>query len=339
MKATATDDYLKIAEQLKNKNFSQVYLLYGEEVYLRNQYRQKLISALSAPDDTMNVAYYSGKDISEGNIIDLAETMPFLAERRLIVIDDSGFCKNASDKIADYLGGDIAETTIILFTESDVDKRNKVFKTIEKKGMAVDFTRQTEKTLFLWVSTKLRSVNKTMAQSVFRLFLEKTGDDMERMNTELEKLICFAWDRTEITASDVNAMCTEQLTDRIFEMVRAIGEKKTRRALDLYYDLLALKNTPFQILYMINRQFSMLLTMKDLSGKGMPANLIAERMKMRDFAVKQNLNQTRQFTLKQLEQALRDGVQTEQDAKSGRLDAQLGVEMLILKYSSTESAV
>lgn len=67
-------------EDLKTGEFKQVYLLYGEEVYLKKQYKQKMSQAMISAGDTMNYAYYEGKGINVREIIDLAETMPFLGE-------------------------------------------------------------------------------------------------------------------------------------------------------------------------------------------------------------------------------------------------------------------
>ena len=78
---------------IKEKKFPGVYLLYGEEVYLKRQYRDKLLAALTLPGDTMNFSAYQGKDINPGELIDLAETLPFFAEKRVILVEDSGFFK------------------------------------------------------------------------------------------------------------------------------------------------------------------------------------------------------------------------------------------------------
>ena len=92
-----------LMEDIKNKQFKNIYLLTGEEVYLRMQYRKKLKEALVEDGDTMNVAIFSGKGTDPKEIIDLAETMPFFAEHRVILIDDSGFTKNACPELAEYI--------------------------------------------------------------------------------------------------------------------------------------------------------------------------------------------------------------------------------------------
>ena len=124
-------------EDIKNKQFKNIYLLTGEEVYLRMQYRKKLKEALVEDGDTMNVAIFSGKGTDPKEIIDLAETMPFFAEHRVILIDDSGFTKNACPELADYVA-QIPESTCIILNEAEVDKRGKLYKAIKSKGRVVE---------------------------------------------------------------------------------------------------------------------------------------------------------------------------------------------------------
>ena len=90
-----------IDNDIKTGQFKQIYLLYGEEQYLIRQYRDKLKHALAADDDTMNFSAFSGSDINQKEIIDLAETLPFFADRRLILIEDSGLFKKSAEELAD----------------------------------------------------------------------------------------------------------------------------------------------------------------------------------------------------------------------------------------------
>lgn len=132
-----------LVQDIKTNDFKNIYLLYGEEEYLKKQYRQKLQDALISPDDTVNLNFYEGKNISVQELIDQAETMPFFADRRLLVIEDSGFFKSASVELAEYLE-QVPETTYFLFVESEVDKRQKMYKAVQKKGRIVEFAAQKE---------------------------------------------------------------------------------------------------------------------------------------------------------------------------------------------------
>ena len=90
-------------EDLKTGQFSQIYLLYGEENYLKKQYKERFVKAMLPQGDTMNYAYYEGKGVEIREVIDLAETLPFFAERRLIVFENTGLFKSSGADLAEYI--------------------------------------------------------------------------------------------------------------------------------------------------------------------------------------------------------------------------------------------
>ena len=171
-----------IDEDIKTGNFKQIYLFYGEEGYLKKQYRDKLKAALCADEggmsmgagSDMNFSAFEGKDINPKEVIDLAETLPFFADRRVILIENSGFFKNACDDLADYLT-QVAPTTFFLFIEEEVDKRSKMYKAVKKDGKIVEFATQTEELLTRWILSRLKKEGKNITGNVMQLFLSKTG--------------------------------------------------------------------------------------------------------------------------------------------------------------------
>lgn len=321
-----------IDEDIKSGSFQSVYLLYGEESYLKRQYGQKLRQALVKSDDTMNASYYEGKNVNPGEMIDLAETLPFFAERRLIYVENSGVFKASCEELADYMKH-IAKTTCFVFVEDEVDKRSKMYKAVRNAGRVVEFPRQGQEILTRWILSRLKRENKKIIQPVLQLFLEKTGDDMEYIDRELEKLFCYTLEREVISEEDVEAVCVGQTTGKIYEMVDKIAEKKQKQALELYYDLLALKEPPMRILFLIARQFQILLQVKDLKRQGYDNKFIASKAKIPEFAVRKNAAQAGRFKTDQLKEAVADCVQTEEDVKTGILNDRMAVELLIVRYS------
>lgn len=322
-----------IDNDIKMGQLKNVYLLYGTEDYLKRQYRDKLKHALVEPDDTMNFSAYEGKDINPKELIDLSETLPFFKEKRMILVENSGFFKNSCDDLAEYMS-QVPESTCFVFVEEEVDKRSKLFKAASRAGSAVEFETPKGDMLVRWILGRIQREGKKITQSVMQLFLSKTGSDMENIDKELEKLICYTLDKTEISAADVEAICTGQTENKIFEMIDAISAKNQKKALDLYYGLLALKEAPMRILFLIARQFQNLLLIKSMSAKGYPAVSIAKTAGMPSFAVQKNLRQAGAFKINQLKEAIEDCGQAEEDVKTGRMADQLAVELLIVKYSA-----
>ena len=320
-------------QDIKTGEFKQIYLLYGEEAFLKNSYKNRLKEAIIG-DDTMNFASFEGKGLDVDELIRLADTMPFFAERRLILVEDSGFFKSASDALVQYLPS-MPDTTILLFVETEVDKRNRLYKKVKDMGYAAELNRQDSAQLARWAGGILTREQKKITKHTMELFLSMAGDDMENIRMELEKLISYTLGREVITDEDVMAVCTVQVTNRIFEMVSAIVNRQPRKAMDLYEDLLTLKEPPMRILFLIARQFNQLLQVKDLMGKGMDKGTIASKLKMQPFVVGKTMPQARQFGREQILSYVEFCVETEEAVKSGRLQDRLAVELLITReYNS-----
>ena len=322
-----------ILRDIKEQDFKQIYLLFGVEDYLRKQYREKLKSALLQEDDTVNYTYYEGSDINVAAVIDQAETMPFFADRRLIVIENSGLFKHNGEQLAEYLTN-LSITSFFIFVEPEIDKRSKLFKTVRDNGRAVEFAIQDEGTLKRWIRSLVAKENKTISESALNTMLEKTGNDMENIRRELEKLICYALDRSEIGREDVETVCTVRISNRIFDMINAIADKKQKEALKLYYDLLELKEPPMRILFLITRQFNLLLQVKELKKKGFDAKKIAEKTGLHTFLIGKYATQAEKFANKSLRQALEDCIMADESVKTGRMIDKMSVELLIVRYSS-----
>ena len=318
-----------LQEDLKTGNFKHIYLLYGEEAYLVRQYRDPLRDSLCVEGDTMNTSVFSGKDIRPASLIDLSETMPFFAERRVIFVENSGFFKKSPEDLAAYLG-ELPETTYFIFVEEEVDKRGKMYKQVKKFGSVVEFKRQTDAVLMQWILGKLKKENKRITRPVMELFLDKTGTDMELITQELEKLLCYTMEKDVIEAADVEAICANQINGKIFDMVDAIGRKEQKKALDLYYDLLMLKEPAMRILYLVTRHFQILMQLRDMTGKGFDNKQMAAKAGVPEFAVRKYLGQAKSFSLAQLEEIVRASVQTDENIKTGQMADQLAVELLII---------
>lgn len=323
----------RITEDIKTGQLKQIYLLYGEEAYLVRQYRDRLLEAMLGGGDKMNVNRYEGKGVPVPEVIDMAETLPFFSDRRVIILENTELLKSGGEKLSEYLKSP-AQSSSFIIVEREVDKRSSLYKTIKKYGYAAEFGRQDAKTLQKWVLGMLKKENKQISSQTLQVFLEGCGDDMENIRKELEKLLCYTLDKDVITTEDVKEICVPQIQNHIFDMIEAIAAGNSERALGLYYDLLALREPPMRILALIGRQFNMLLQVKELAEKGYPQALIAEKTGLHGFVAGKYMRQAAGFKMSFLKRALEDCVRADYDIKSGKMADGLSVELLIVKYGS-----
>ena len=209
-----------------------------------------------------------------------------------------------------------------------------MYKAVKSKGRVVEMARQDEKTLLYWVAGNVKKEGYKIKEQTARYLLSTTGTDMENLEKELEKLFCYCMGKEEIEVRDIEAICTTQITNKIFEMVEAVAVRNQKKALDYYYDLLALKEPPMRILYLLTRQFKLLLEVKDLAGKRYDKAAIAKTVGLHPFVAGKYMQQCRTFEKKELRSILEDAVDTEEMVKTGRLNDVMSVELFIVKYSA-----
>ncbi len=323
----------EIRENIKNGSFHRVYLLYGPETYLRSQYCSMLVKALVPEGDEMNFTRFAEKDTDEAAVMSQAETLPFFADRRVILVENSGFFKNKTEELAAYLE-QLPEYLILIFSEKEADKRTRMFKAAQKYGHVTEFAVQNEDMLVRWVLGRITKAGKKIRASDMQQFLSATGTDMTNIDNELEKLLSYCAEKEVITGGDIEAVCTPQLTSQIFDMVRAVTEHRQKEALDLYYDLLALKEPPMRILYLITRQYNQLLHIGAMLREGLPQQEIAANAGVPPFVVKKSMSLLRRYPEEQLQMILEELTGMEEDVKTGRLADTLSVELAIVHLSA-----
>ncbi len=327
----------QLNEELKQGVFRPCYLIYGEEAYLRFQDRDKILDALGVDDSSMNFNRYNADKCPVEEIISMADTMPFLADKRVILVEDSGLFKSGSPELSEYLKNP-SDTTVFIFVEEEVDKRKDMFKAVSKTGFEIECIVQTDDMLKAWIANRFKGEGKSISPRAAAFFLDRAGTDMSNIVNEIEKLTCYCMDRNEIKEEDIDAICANYLTGSIFGMTDAIAERNQKKAVELYYDLLALKEKPQKILALITRQFNLMLQAKEMTDNGKSTGEIASSLKLVPYVAGKYQKWARTYTFEQLKDALELCVANDAAAKSGKLNSIISVEMVIVKCSQSAKA-
>ena len=324
----------QINQDIQTNTIKAFYLLFGKEDYLKHQYRDKLVKALAEPEDNMNVSVFQGNGLNVQELLEIANTLPFFAPQRVIVVENSNLFKKTPDNLEKQLEG-LPESTHIIFVENEVDKRNRLYKWVGKNGYACELDTPDEKMLLSWIKGLCREEGKTMDDTAIFYFVEHMGTDMLLLRNELEKLFCYKLQEDTITVEDVQKVCVSQATSKMFAMLDAIGMHNQPQALSLYRDLLALKESPIGILRMLLRHFNILMQISALSAEGKNNKEMAAACAIPPFSVKKYAAQASKYTFEKLQNMVEMCQDTEQQIKSGNIKDLVAVELLIINFSST----
>lgn len=322
----------KIKADLKARSFERIYLFYGKESYLCRAYKKQFIKAIVNDGDDMNYSYFENAGDKLLQIENIADTMPFFADRRLIVLENTGLFKKDND-FADYIPM-LPETTTIIIIESEVDKRSRLYKTIAKTGYACEFNRQSPAELRDFACRWAARAGKQLSTGLADLLIGTVGDDMNTIVNELDKVIAYCGDRELITKADIEEMCTPQIEGRVFELVEALITRNKSKAFEIYGDLLAMRESAFGILALIRKNYQRLLCVRELEDKALGISEISSRIQTPDWLVRKLKVQIKGYSPQKLQRAVGETVNTEFAIKTGDIGEQMGLEILLANLLS-----
>lgn len=319
-----------ILDDIKKASFKPIYLIYGEEGKLREDATKKLADAILSDD---GVADSFGEDLDVGELINSANTLSFFGGLRLVKVKDSGvFSSAADDGLLEYFKAP-NPSTVVIFNEKKVDKRNKLYKAISKTGYALECKKAKPKDVRDFVIRTSKANSKRFEKNALDLFTSNLDADLSMADNELEKLMTFTLGKEAIAPEDVDNIVTKKLDNRIFDLVDAVCQKRTAIALDIFSNMILLKESPVMILISLARQFRMILQYKFLSMH-MGHQDIVKRLGAHPYAVSKVAACSKSFSSKALMEALTDCRDLMKSAFSGNIELERGIEILILKYTA-----
>ena len=340
----------------KKDTVKNVYLFYGEEKYKKRLLRENLKKAVTGGND-MNYSYFEGNSIDFAAVYDSVVTLPFFADRRLVIVENcerfkakggkgkstdeekeetasKGAEATTQDAMILKILEDLPPTTCLAFFEESAAKNKKIFKLIEKKGETVACDADQDRDVITWLEKGFRMAGKQVNRNVLQLLVDRVGTDYDKLHAEYEKILGFVGDAPEVTAGDIRAIVSEDVESKIFDMLGAMGRKNVKKVLEKYHDLLVNRTAPLFILSMLRSQFRLLLQTAEIRNKGYSTQETARILGKRDFMIRNAEEYLRGgFKMKDVRDILEAIADTDQKIKLGEMNDQIGVELLLVKYS------
>jgi len=327
-------DILK--SQIKSKKLGKLYLFYGEEQHLLNMYLTEVEKLLIDPaTESMNKIILEGK-VEAGTIIDNCDTLPFMAERKLVVVKNSllfgGKARSGRDEILNYITN-VPEETCLIFIEETIDKRLTLTKNFKNYGMLVEFALRKPAELVSWAGAQFKAQGVAADPRTLNLLVEYCDGGMTQLSNEIKKLCLFAKDSLKVTASDVENFCSRSVKSVIFDLTDAVAARNSVKAMSIFEDMLSMKEPAMRIFFMISRHMRNLYELKSLIQGGYRPDDAVKESGINPYAASKMLRQLDKFSVEQLKKAVIDCLETDIAVKTGKIDDRLAVESIILKYA------
>ncbi|MDO5015879.1 MAG: DNA polymerase III subunit delta [Eubacteriales bacterium] len=334
-KKTAQLDYRAWRKQIEAGETASLYLISGEETYLIDHglklLSQQLINPATATLDQVTLR----ENIDYNRLLDEIETVPFMSERRLILVYNSDLFNNQKGATADKqaflsaLAGCEQANFCLCLIESKLDRRQKKSFQLWQAagGFEVQVDKETSNSLMAWLNQYFSGKGLKLQQNAAQSLILRCDSYMGQILAEADKLanFCAYAGQDHIDMELLDLCCREDLQGNIFQLTDAVSAKNIGLALTILDKLLKQNEPCILILFMLSRHFRQLLAAKDAHN----ASDLASGLRVPPFVAKRLLNQARNFSYRDLIDLCRSSYQADKAIKTGAIEERLALELLV----------
>lgn len=318
-----------LIKDLKDNTLKQVYVLYGEEKYLIRFYKNQLINRIAGDKNSINLSVFD-KDYVLSDVSDVFFSFPFMSDKRLIIFDNIDVCKSNNQELIAALST-IPDYCYVLFIEESLDGRTKSFKKLKELNADIYFGQQHTRDLEKWVKLQVvKGADMTIDDTAVDLLLSMVDNYMDILDTEVKKLISYCFEKKHISAEDVLSLSVPNIHNKIFEMISSTIGGRLKDSFLMYRDMLLLKEAPTKILKMINKEYLLILHIKQGKNINMSIKDIAHTLGKNEYIIsKKYWNFVDSLSEEFLIKKLKTGCDLEEAVMLGEIEDKTAVELMI----------
>lgn len=313
------------------------YVFHGRDEFTISQTVADLRRRLAAPEVAdLNTTWLDGRTVTLAELRQACETIPFLAERRLIIV--TGLLARLQGEKSGLLAGllrllpDLPETTRLVFVEEETLPESHPVLSLaaqHERGFVRRFEPPEDNALPGWIAKCAQRHGGRIARDAAVHLAQAVGNDLRLLDQEVRKLVTYAGKGEEITLQQVVQLVPYTRQAVIFDLVDALGQRRGEMATATLQRLLDGGEHPLGILKMIVRQFRLLIQAQELRQEGENAASIAQALHLHPYPARKLYDQAINFRPGQLEQVYRHLLETDARIKEGEISAELALELLV----------
>lgn len=308
-----------------------VYLIFGKEDLLLERALHRLKDMLAAEGDPdFDFDTFAGETAHADDIIAAANTLPFMAPRRLVIVRDAD--KMSADELgllAAYAGNP-ADTACLVLAATSVAKNMKIYKAVDALGGVSEYAAPKKSELPTWVVTLFKMKGRAISRDGAEALVRAVGKDLRRLESEADKIVAFAGEKTTLGPEDVEAVVTETAPTTVFEFLDALGARDAAASLARLDGLIDGGDALLGTHAMTLRHLRSLLGIVSLRERGVGSGEAARSLKLADWQYRNLARQAERFRADELVNALRDAAEAEGKMKTSQGDPRLVFERFVV---------
>lgn len=345
--------YQDFTVNINKGKLKTLYLFYGEEDYLIDHTLKLLKDKyIDNSFETLNYQILEGKDIQFEDIHNACETLPFMSDKKIVVVKDLGIFSRKKrgekvdekpskrkDPLKEYIQT-LADYVCLIFIEKEgkVDKSKAIVKAISKTGEVVEFNKLKGNNLNEWIENTFKKYGKTISPYTLNYLIEysfyfsrDTNKTLYDLENEIFKLSNFIGEKSEVTKTDIEYVMARSLETNIFALLDSISAKNVNNSIKIYNEM-SISNEPYlKILHMIVRQFRLIKHYCVFTSGGYVGKDAMSKLRIGSYEYNKIARQSKNFNLDQLNIYINLCLDCDKLIKTGSMDSKLAIEVLIIK--------
>ena len=332
-------NYTAEIKLLNEEGPRNLYLMYGPEDYLREQFLAALKkSCLPQGEDDFSFRRINGPELDLTELARAVDSVPFMSERSFVEIRDVDINKIPEPDTFAAIIRDIPDYCTLCFVQSsgyEPDGRYKQIRALKEHAHVMEFVQQSQGQLYGWVGRRFAAAGKSIDFDAVQRLIFVSGDLMNHLIPEIEKIAAYTQSE-RVTVADVDAVAHHIPDADVFSITEFISKKEFNNAAELLAELLSDKsNDPIYILAILGFQFRRLYAARLALENGIePVKLMDVCGLKYEFVAKKLMSSARGFSLQQLERAVEMCAETDYKMKSGSVDDRELLKELVIRIAA-----
>jgi DNA polymerase-3 subunit delta len=333
-------DLDSIEQLVKTKDIKGCFVFCGPD---ENLIKESIDSIINASIDKsfldLNLIRFDGMKVQFDEVMNACETMPFLSDKKVVVIYRTDFLGEKDDRESKkkfeefykYISNLPPYCILIMYYvfSDDREKPSPNIKKLEKICSVIKADKLKGDKLYKRVASIFEQNGKAIDKVLLKYFCDSVENNMDIIKNEVDKLIAYTEGR-DIAKKDIIELLPQMSDDDIFDLVDYLSQKRPERAIDILNELIFRGENMAGILYMIVRQFKLLYGIKLGTDAGKNKDILAKELRLHPYICEKLMAQSRKFTLNQVKACMKLCLNTEKSLKSSSGDKKLEMEMLII---------
>jgi DNA polymerase III subunit delta len=270
----------------------------------------------------LNISSVDAKEVEIKDLISQLETFPFLAEKRLIFIENlppKAVEKFDAKKIKILIEAlkDIPETSIVVFIQSTPDKRNALYKALIKTAQVEEYKKLNPLEREHWLQSYLKKRNVEILPTAVSFFIQQAGDNLWRLSNEADKLISYTNKEKRISENDIQKLVMAEVSSNVFSFLDAFSEKNSAKAIKELHNIIDEGESLMQVFALLTKHIRTLLLAS--SVKNISKDILVRELKIHPFVAQKTVSSVRNFDFHQLKVLYKVCLDIDRALKTGEI--------------------